>query len=576
MVNYEHNAFSGKGIDIKDDKELDYYFSNAFHDMRFFIKAVTNGTDSVFTFFGDIRKDLFYISDNMKETFGFEHNIVNNMVDKWYDCIYGEKWKKIFRQDTLHGYYNKSNIHDMHYQVQDVHGNVFWIHGHVDVLWDDKKENPIFAAGRLYKQNNDFAVDPLTNFPLEQPLRQKLMDLKKYRYCCKTIGISLSHIKEINIKYGRDFGDKLIQMISQKLVENLVGKMYFYRLPGSNFFAIVDQEIEETNEELIGKLKEIIDEVYKKQGLMFDDTAKYAVIQYPREEDNQSDTVEDMIALLHMAEKENLSGYAIGSKQYIDRIYQRANMSLTLNENVLNGMENFFPVLQLIVSSDTGKIVGGETLMRWKYNDKFVSPEEFIPMLEYNNKIYEAGRWILEKAAEACSEIVKYIPEFHISVNISRKQLADEKLFELLPEILEKYHLKGENIVLEITESVLDKNPILANKLFELCKELNISVALDDFGTGYSSFKTLLQYNHSYVKIDRSFLLELEKDELNYAFLSSFTYACHNCGMKIIMEGVESENQKQLAEDLHCDLIQGYYFYKPQKFYDVYTIVKNS
>ena len=559
------------------DCDLDYFFQNAYHDMRFFLKSTTEGSSSIYTYFGDAQKGLYYISNNLKEIFGFESNIVENLPSVWEECIYGERWRELYKKDRQNVLKDKKEIHDLRYQVKSRNGEIFWIHCTSHILWDETKTKPLFIAGRIIKQSDEFAVDPLTKVPLVTGLKHRLGILKKYDYSCKVIGVSLNHISQINLQYGRNVGDTIIKRIVKNSLTALVGKLTTFSISGTKYIAIVDNEYVDEVNIIIQEIAAIANEVYYNLGIKIDCPCSFAVMNYNFEEDNPNDFIENMISLIKLSGN-NIYGDCIdNSKIYLDQIHEDARMTLALNKDVFNLMNNFTFNVQPIVSPYENKILGGECLMSWEYEGKRVSPAQFIPLLEKNSRLITiAGKWIIKSAIVLSKKIIKQYPDFYLTVNISRKQLQEEEFFEYIPRLLKKENYDGKNLVFEITESVIDKDPKRTHRLFELCRKLGIRLAIDDFGTGYSSFRALMQYEYDILKIDRTLLLELEKSEQNLDYIIGLASACHKNKIKICVEGVETENQKQLATSIPCDVIQGYYYFRPMDASSILKVIEKD
>ena len=558
------------------DPQLDYFFSHAYHDMRFFLKSITESNTSTYTYFGDVQKDLFYISDNMRDTFGFEANVVEHLLDQWRDRIWGDRWKELYDLDRYRLIHDRRSTHDLRYQVVDAQGNIFWIRCFGSMQWDENRQKPLFFAGRITRQDDQFAVDPMTNFPTESTLRLWLDKLGQGQESWLTIGFSLNNITQINSMHGRSLGDQLIRTISENLMDSLIGKMTFYRLSGIRCLALVDPSVEEDKEVLIGEIRRIIVDGYRSLGLVIDQPCSFAIMTCPQPDMGSGDFIESMLALIKLAGADPSLPYIEYSPLNIDKIRDISNIQMELTKNVLNGMENFRAVIQPVVSAQTGRIIAGETLMRWKYHGKDMSPGIFIPLLERDRMIHIAGRWILDQAACVCAQVVKLLPDFYLTVNISLQQLYDDKLLSLLPAVLKKYNLDGRHLVLELTESSMDKEPARLRELIDVCDGLGIRLALDDFGTGYSSLRVLLQYNTSVIKLDRSLMLEMAKSEDKSNFISSIVFACHQFGKKVCVEGVESEIQRRLVVNAQCDMIQGFYYFKPTELDAVLKIIEQQ
>ena len=144
-----------------------------------------------------------------------------------------------------------------------------------------------------------------------------------------------------------------------------------------------------------------------------------------------------------------------------------------------------------------------------------------------------------------------------------------------MQETLAKYQLHGSHLVAELTESCLDEQPEMLENFVDVCSKMGMRIALDDFGSGYSSLRMLLQYPSSIIKLDRSLLQEITESDQKMHFISSIVYACHQFGKKVCMEGVESSDQNSIIRDTGCDMIQGFYYYRPMELSDVYSLLSD-
>lgn len=215
-------------------------------------------------------------------------------------------------------------------------------------------------------------------------------------------------------------------------------------------------------------------------------------------------------------------------------------------------------------------------LLRWKFGGKDVSPAVFVPMLEKDNMIHLAGRWVFEQAVCACMRLVSYDPDFYLSFNVSLYQLSDSHFLDFMEETLGKYQVDGCHLVAEMTESCMDEKPEKLLHFVTVCRKLGIRIALDDFGSGYSSLRMLLQYPTNIIKLDRSLLGEMVESADKMNFISSIVYACHRFGKMVCMEGVETAEENTLIRESGCDLIQGYYYHKPMELDDVYRLLASE
>ena len=179
---------------------------------------------------------------------------------------------------------------------------------------------------------------------------------------------------------------------------------------------------------------------------------------------------------------------------------------------------------------------------------------------------------LFDQTACCCMRLVTYIPDFYLTFNVSLQQLSDRQFTSFMKSTMEKYHVDGSHLVAEMTESCMDEQPEELFQFVNDCKAMDIKIALDDFGSGYSSLRMLLQYPSSVIKLDRSLLREMTESEDKMNFISSIVYACHRFGKQVCMEGVETGVQNALIRKCGCDMIQGYYYYRPMEIDDMYRL----
>lgn len=553
--------------------QFNRFLMDNYYDAESIFKSITMSDSTHYIYFGDLRKNSFYISDNMRETFGFESNVVDDFINQWENRIATIDQRKMHKKDVQQIISEKRSIHDLRYQVKDVNGNVFWVRCYGIFQWNKDRTEPIFFSGRISTQDNTFIVDPVTNFPKEDTA---IVDLFKLEEPATIIAFGLNHFTEINETKGRYNSNLMLQNVANHMVNELGEKLSFYRLDGVKFMAILKDNARSDYEDLIYSLREIIENAYKIMGITVRHPCSFGVISYSNERDIPHKLIEDVIALISLAKENPHKDYMVYYVENIDNVKYYANMALEISQDAFNNMENFRVVMQPVVSSVTGKIAAGEILLRWKFEDKDVSPATFIPMLEKGKTINIAGKWVVEQAVRCCKRIISYNPNFYITFNVSYHQVLDDDFVEYIEHVLKKYDLDGKNIVAELTETHFDGNPKKLHQFVEKCNKLGVGVALDDFGNGYSSLGLLLKYPTSIVKLDRSLMKEMteSKDKMN--FISSIVYACHKFGKKVCVEGVETEEENTIVKEAGCDLIQGYYYYKPMEILDVYSAISKE
>lgn len=231
-----------------------------------------------------------------------------------------------------------------------------------------------------------------------------------------------------------------------------------------------------------------------------------------------------------------------------------------MHQGIKNGEIQLY--YQPKVNSTTNRIDGVEALIRWFHPTKgYIPPPKFIKVAEETGYIITLGEWILNEACKQIKELNdRFNTDVKVAVNVSSIQFMQANFVELLKKALLKWGLSPECLELELTETVGVYNSREVISKFEEISDLGVSIAIDDFGTGYSSFKYLQQYKVNTIKIDRSFIQDIENDS---GIVKSIIELSHNLGFKVVAEGIENFAQSQKLKQLDCDYFQGFFFYKP-------------
>lgn len=552
---------------------FDQFLKTIYHDVESLFQSMAQQNSSSYFYFGDMQRNLFYISDNMRQEFGFESNIVPSLIRVWAQHISTPKFKELYRKELNDMIQKKRTIHDLRYQVRNAAGKNIWVRCYGILKWNEDKSKPLFLSGRITHQDDEFVVDLVTNFPRVSVVFHGLNEIEKRDKQALVIGFSVNHITEINNTRGRSYADRLLKNIADSLMDHLSDKMFFYRLDGMQCMALVDTQCRESEQDLIQQIRDVIQNCYKAMGISMHRVCSFALIKYPSPTITSENFLEHIVSLIRVAKQEVNRPYVDYSTTSVHRMKQMSNMAIKLSQDVLHGMEHFRVVIQPAVSAKDGRIIGGEILLRWHFEGEDISPAIFIPMLEKENVIHIVGRWVFEQAVRSCVRMVTYIPNFCLAFNVSAYQLADEAFTDIMQKTLQKYRLQGKHLIAEMTESCLDEQPETLTYFMDMCKKMGIQIALDDFGSGYSSLRMLLRYPCDVIKIDRSLLLEVTKSEEKLQFIRSIVYACHQFGKMVCMEGVENEEQNTMIKNTGCDMIQGYHYYRPMELSTFYRLL---
>ena len=424
-----------------------------------------------------------------------------------------------------------------------------------------------------YKVVYNTLYDSLTALPNASLFTQQLRQLNhKYLYTESAMSIvvfclDLDRFKLINDGLGYQAGDRLLLATTQHLQEYLGAEELLARVGGDEFaIATVIKDAPTVAMKIANKLQETLTVPfnYNNREILNSVTIGIAI----------KDISQDFIAekILRSARTAMYKAKASGkirSEIFDQKMHQQALMRLELETDLYQAIRNqeFQLYYQPIISLKTHKISGFEALVRWISPSKgFVSPGEFIPIAEETGAIIPLGEWILQEACHQMYLWQQKFPEYSdlfISVNLSGRQFNQHSLVEKIEKILNITQINFQNLKLEITESMVMDNVQDAIKMLNCLKALGIRLSMDDFGTGFSSFSYLHQFPMDTLKVDRSFVSNMNQGTKNLEIVSTIILLAHKLGMDVIAEGIETEEEQAILEGLNCEYGQGYLFAKP-------------
>lgn|GEM_PF-2437982 len=418
----------------------------------------------------------------------------------------------------------------------------------------------------IWKQAN---FDFLTGLPnrnmFHERLEREIKQAKRDSLSFALLLIDLDHFKEVNDTLGHDVGDILLVEAASRISLVVRETDTVARLGGDEFCIIMSEIDEVSNIERVAQqvLDKLSEPFYLGNEVSFI-SASVGITIFPTD-------AEEFDLLLKNADQAMYQSKSLGRSryQYFTASMQQAaqhRMLLIAELRQAIKQKQFTLVYQPIVKLVNNEVHKAEALIRWLHPQKgLMSPADFIPVAEETGMIVIIGDWVLQQAAHQVSRWrSKFVNHFQISVNTSPVQYqANGFDFKGWSNQLKALNLSGEAIVIEITESLMMDSTELVRELLLDFRNSRIQVALDDFGTGYSSLSYLKKFDIDYIKIDQSFVKNLEKDKDNRALCEAIVVMAHKLNLKVIAEGVETEEQREILLNMGCDYAQGYLFAKP-------------
>jgi len=376
--------------------------------------------------------------------------------------------------------------------------------------------------------------------------------------------LDLDRFKEVNVTLGHEVGNLLLKEAGSRL-SNCVRASDTVARMGGDEFTIILNNLDDlfTAERIAQSILSTMAEPFNLQGNVIYITCSIGISVYPQDGENLEVLMNNADQAMYAAKLRgrNCYNYFIASLQEI----ATRRMHLVNDLRVATGKSEFKLFYQPIVELATGKVLKAEALIRWQHPTRgLVSPAEFIPIAESTGLIVEIGQWVFEESVRQVKQWRAHRPDFQISINKSPIQFKSENnCHQHWIDHLASCGLPGESIVIEITEGLLlDATGPIIEQLNGF-REFGTQVAIDDFGTGYSSLAYLRKFEMDYVKIDQSFTSSITSSRSDLALCEVIILMANKLGMKVIAEGIETQDQLDLLVGLGCNYGQGYFFSRP-------------
>jgi len=416
---------------------------------------------------------------------------------------------------------------------------------------------------------NQANFDSLTSLPNRNLFLQKLEH--EIRSCDRSnlslalLYIDLDRFKDVNDSLGHDMGDLLLIEISSRLKQSIRAIDTVSRLSGDEFTVILGQINDQLSvQPVCQQILDALAEPYQLDNEKVFLTASIGVTFYPGDSKKIEGLQRNGDQAMYAAKGEGRNRYHF----FTPELQQRALRKLKMIKDLRKAMQQqqFEIYYQPIIDLQSGMINKAEALLRWHHPESgLVSPSVFIPIAEESGLISEIGNWVFYTVTEQVSHWREQFEiDFQVSINTSPLQWIDEAaaMSEWFSH-LQQAGISGQAIAVEITEGLLmDASDQITNRLLDF-HDAEIQISIDDFGTGYSSLSYLKQFDIDYLKIDQSFVRNLDHDQNDLALCEAIIVMAHKLGIQVVAEGVETDTQDQILKDFACDFAQGYLYSRP-------------
>lgn len=580
-------------IPIYVNKKPAMYFCVTEHEKN----RIWNREDILFI--NDVARVLQSLLDKriQKTSLAGSYASLQEILDNVGTCIYvkdmqtkkglfaNKLFKKVFsvelkenKVDDLLSVATPVELKDGYFEVCCERTQRFYDMYSVLIRWIDGRQVTLYALYDITDKKNyqrkieqqaytDFLTGLYNRLCCERDLARFIDRAKQKRQKGGLLYMDLDDFKHINDGLGHQYGDILLQSISQAFMEVEGIQESCYRMGGDEFVLIIPPESYWRFDKIVEDIKEIFNKPwYLKDGDYYC-TMSMGMCTYPDDGDNVAELIKKADIAMYEAKKTGKNRVA----KYSQNLSSVSNKRLDLEKNMRDATGNscsefsvyFQPIIDVL--KDGGTCVGAEALVRWNSAALgFISPADFIPLAEYLGLITPIGTYVLREACYACKRWNDSgYPDYKVNVNLSVVQLLQNDIVDVVRRAIRDSGIVPQNLTLEVTESLAINDMERMQEILNAIRALGVRIALDDFGTGYSSLNHIREIPLDVIKVDQIFVKDLTKDEYSQSFIKMVAELASAIDVNVCIEGIETQEQFEVLKGMKVQMVQGYLFDKP-------------
>lgn len=522
------------------------------------LKACTD--DYLFVY--DLTNDFYYISAHALKRFRIPVNAFHDVAETLKKFVFPEDMEAL-KADLAGLLDSDQTEHNLVYRWMSWDDRPLWINCRGNIV---HLPDAVVMIGCINEIGDRQMADNVSGLLGESSLRKSLAALGEKFPEGYFLRLGLDNFKGINEKFGSEYGDRILRQTAECILKCIMPGQQLYRMVADEFL-ILDlhggrpQEAQQLYYDIRKALSQFVAENHYEAYV----TISGGILESTYLKANDwSELMKYSEFALNEAKRQGKNCCYLYAPEDYARFMRKKKITQALRQGISQDFQGFEAYFQPVFYADGRGLYGAEALMRFQCEPfGMVSPAEFIPILEETGLIIPAGRWILNQALEFVREIRKQIPLFRVSVNVSHEQVRKSNLIEDVEEALERYQMPYTALILELTESGLLESDSYLLQLWAELKEKGIMLALDDFGTGYSNFQYLNELKPDIIKINRSFTEKASGNDYEFNLLALLSRMVHQLQLKLCVEGIENEIEREKMWNLPPDFSQGFYFGRP-------------
>ena len=481
----------------------------------------------------------------------FYENLWDNL--RYHGRWQGEIWNKRKNGEIYPEWLSISKIVD--YKTDEI--NYMAIFTDITSLKDADEKLHFYA-------NHDHLTGLINRVQLENMMDYTIKNAQRNQKSFALLFIDLDHFKEVNDTYGHDVGDVVLKEVASRIQKSLRKEDIVARIGGDEFNVVLADLSNDSDAIDVGNnLNDAI-----KKPIVVDNNSFYlslsiGVAIYPKHGLDSVTLAKNADQAMYEVKNNDRDGVLLYNSDYSTELLQKITLKNDLKKTI--EQEKLEVYYQPVYDLHTHKICGAEALVRWNHPQKgFIPPDQFVLIAENHGMIMQLGEFVIKKVYEDIPMIIEtFGKDFTISINMSSKEFAHKLYVDKIIEFTKDFQIDFRNIELEITETYIMQNHIIAAQKLQKLKDAGFGLAIDDFGTGYSSLSYLKKFPIDKLKIDKDFVLNLLEDKSDQAIVKTIIHIADIFNLKVQAEGVESLKHLDMLEQFGCDIAQGFYYCKP-------------
>lgn len=533
-----------------------------FEEIQYIIEEFAPCMDD-FLYVYDIYNDLYFITNKAMERFHLPSNTFNKVVETHGIIVHPDDIKLIM-DDLNRVIDGRQKEHDLVYRWLGKDGSPVWINCKGKLI--ERPEDGVkFLIGCINEIGTKQRADNVSGLLGERSFMIQLEKIGEKLPDGFVLRIGIDEFKVINERLGSAYGDFVLHSVADCINKCKKASQNAYRIV-SDEFIIFDTEggTEEEALTLYEKIRSAVDLFLEELSYEAVFTISAGILLNGTVQDSDYDNMMKISRFtLSEAKSRGRNQAYVYCQQDYEHFQKRRLLLAALRAAVANDFEGFELYFQPIIDTRTNKLFAAESLARFWKDGVMVSPGEFIPILEESGLIIPVGKWIIQEAAKMCQRCRRINPDFCVTINLSYVQLQKSPIVDVVMSTLDHIGLQAAGVIVELTESgYVESSPGMRN-VWSKFKGRGVSVAIDDFGTGYSNLVNIGSMMPHIVKIDRSFTALAMSNDYENELLIHIINMVHNLGIKIVVEGVENEEEDNRIRELGADYIQGFFYGRP-------------